>query len=345
MNTLRDSLTRGRATLRVWHATTLAGVTAVAVLAPARADEPPAPPPSAPPVASVCPDPGAEPAKPTCQRYVSSKVVKGGKVQTVQTPVAACNDDPGWAAADTWVKERDAARACETSLCSGKGTWAICSSQPPASVTCARGRVQAVSCVGVLPPGMALIPADGSQASFYMDKTEVTVSAYDACVSAGACTKPGTDEGCNEGVSGRGNHPINCVDWDQATKYCASVGKRLPTEEEWQYAAQGPDGREYPWGNAAPSNQLCWDGEGSTLGKGNRESTCAVGSFPSGNSPFGLSDMSGNVWEWTSSKEGGARVNRGGGGASGIPSRVRAANRNWSAPSDRSNNLGFRCSR
>ncbi len=199
--------------------------------------------------------------------------------------------------------------------------------------------------VAILPPGMALIPAHGSQASFSMDKTEVTVTAYDACVSAGGCTKANMGDDCNEGVSGRGNHPINCVDWDQATKYCASVGKRLPTEEEWQYAAQGDDGREYPWGNAAPSNQLCWDGEGSTLGKGNRQSTCAVGSFPSGNSPFGLSDMSGNVWEWTSSKEKDARVRRGGSWDVGSPSDVRAASRIRGAPSNRYGRLGFRCSR
>ena len=198
-----------------------------------------------------------------------------------------------------------------------------------------------------LPPGMALIPAHGSQASFSMDKTEVTVTAYDACVSAGGCTTPDTTPPyCNEGVSGRGNHPINCVDWAQATKYCASVGKRLPTEEEWQYAAQGDDGHEYPWGNAAPGNQLCWNGEGSTLGKGKRQSTCAVGSFPSGNSPFGLSDMSGNVWEWTSSKyDDNARVSRGGCWDNDNPSNVRAAIRYRDAPSSRDINLGFRCSR
>ncbi len=118
----------------------------------------------------------------------------------------------------------------------------------------------------------------------------------------------------------RSNHPINCVDWNQANAYCTSVGKRLPTEEDWEYAARGTAGNEYPWGNTpAPSNQLCWNGTGNDLGQGNRRSTCPVGSYPAGNTPLGLA---GNVWEWTSSgysadysaaRDTASRVFRGGG--------------------------------
>jgi formylglycine-generating enzyme required for sulfatase activity len=196
-----------------------------------------------------------------------------------------------------------------------------------------------------------------SVSAFCMEKTEVTVKAYAACEAAGSCTAARTGGSCNAGVSGRDDHPINCVDWNQATAYCAWKGWRLPTEEEWEYGARGTDGREYPWGNGAPGAQLCWNGQGNTAGKGNRTSTCAVGSFNAGASPFGLLNMAGNVWEWTSStymsdyatpRPTGAsdpRVYRGGGWYYVSPSSVRAAIRFWIDPSYRYDGLGFRCSR
>ncbi|MBI4706179.1 MAG: SUMF1/EgtB/PvdO family nonheme iron enzyme, partial [Deltaproteobacteria bacterium] len=109
-------------------------------------------------------------------------------------------------------------------------------------------------------------------AAFEMDPTEVTVAQYRKCVSDGGCSEP---SGCNWEESGRDDHPVNCVDWQQAGAYCAWAGKRLPWEEEWEYAARGTDGRIYPWGNGAPGDQLCWSG-GSA---GQRSSTCAVGQF------------------------------------------------------------------
>jgi formylglycine-generating enzyme required for sulfatase activity len=180
--------------------------------------------------------------------------------------------------------------------------------------------------------------------AFCMDRTEVTTAAYAACVKSGKCTKADTGGSCNAGVAGRENHPINCVNWNQAKAYCEAQGQRLPTEEEWEYAATGGDGRTYPWGNDAPSDQLCWNAEGNDLGKGNRRSTCAVGSYPNGNSPFGLSDMSGNVWEWTSSAyNSSSRVFRGGCWYFDVPSRVRSAYRRWVIPAGQFDNLGFRC--
>ena len=187
---------------------------------------------------------------------------------------------------------------------------------------------------------------------FCMDRTEVTVSAYTECVKAGKCTDPGS--GGNFGKSDRGNHPINQVDWNQSTAFCAWAEKRLPTEEEWEYAARGTDGREYPWGNTAPGNQLCWDGEGNDLGKGNRHGTCPVGSYPTGRSPFGLDDMAGNVWEWTSSaysenygkdRTSPLRVLRGGGWRYDGVSGVRGASRLLTMASNRYNDVGFRCAR
>ena len=186
---------------------------------------------------------------------------------------------------------------------------------------------------------------------FCMDRTEVTVGAYRSC---GSCSAPNTTQYCNWGQSGRDNHPINCVDWNQATSYCSGVGKRLPTEEEWEYAARGTSSRNYPWGNAAPASQLCWNGEGNDLGKGNRKSTCPVGSYAAGRSPFGLEDMAGNVWEWTSSPycsypgkscTSSDRVNRGGSWHYDYPAWVRASHRYYNAPSYRYIYVGFRCLR
>jgi len=206
-------------------------------------------------------------------------------------------------------------------------------------------------------------------ASFEMDLTEVTVDAYGACVRAGRCTQPGTDQYCNWGQSGKGNHPINCVDWNQAKAYCDYAGKRLPTEEEWEYAARGTDGRTYPWGNGAPGPRLL-NACGSECVAWARErgqswaamyqaddgwaTTAPVGSYPSGDSPFGLHDMAGNVWEWTASgysadysknRTTNTFVARGGGWDDDALSTVRAAFRNRNAPADRSRDLGIRCAR
>jgi len=188
---------------------------------------------------------------------------------------------------------------------------------------------------------------------FCLDVTEVTVDAYTACVQTGRCTgdhprqwtADGTtfsaDEACNYGVSGKGPHPMNCVDWTQATTYCQANGKRLPTEEEWEWAARGgAEGRTYPWGAAPPSGQLCWSGTKK------RSGTCAVGSYPAGDAPGGIHDLAGNVWEWTASNhEGNTRVRRGGGWINEDTASPRAAHRGRSTPAFRSDLLGFRCAR
>jgi len=174
-----------------------------------------------------------------------------------------------------------------------------------------------------------------------LDVTEVTVDAYRACVSAGACSLPVTGGACNWDVDGRGNHPVNCVDWHQANAYCAWAGERLPAEEEWDAAARGAERREFPWGNALPNTQLCW---GPTSGG----HTCAVGSYPAGNTPEGLEDMAGNVWEWTLStyaRGNTSRVVRGASWDNGHPAFVLASYRGRYVASYQDADLGFRCAR
>jgi formylglycine-generating enzyme required for sulfatase activity len=95
------------------------------------------------------------------------------------------------------------------------------------------------------------------------------------------------------------NHPVVYVDLEDARAYARWAGKRLPTEDQWQYAAQGDDGRAYPWGNEWQADH-CNDGR--TGG------TTAVTAFPQGRSPFGCYDMCGNTWEWTESERSDGRT-------------------------------------
>lgn len=142
--------------------------------------------------------------------------------------------------------------------------------------------------------------------AFSIDALEVTVSAYEACIAAKACTPAlvhfgaGSDplqKGCNSGP-GKASHPANCVDQLQSAAYCAHVGKRLPTEAEWELAARGTDARAYPWGDSAPKS--CTQGilRGLAGACEKKLETFEVGLTPDGKSPFGAWDMSGNVWEW-----------------------------------------------
>lgn len=136
-----------------------------------------------------------------------------------------------------------------------------------------------------------------------MDLTAVTAGQYKECVKAGTCSRsratrysPGQDEltqsDCNWDRWLRRNHPMNCVQWAHAREYCTWQKKRLPTDEEREWAARGGDeGRAYPWGNEPPTEQLCWK----------RSKTCAVGSYPEGKSRHGIMDLTGNVQEWTTS--------------------------------------------
>lgn len=179
---------------------------------------------------------------------------------------------------------------------------------------------------------------------FTIDKTEVTVEAYGKCVNAGRCTTPGVRKFCNWGDRGkRMKHPVNCVNWKQAESYCMWAEKRLPTEEEWEKAARGIDGRTYPWGEERPSCKLTiMKHDGNGCGK---NSTWPVCSKMDGVSPYGLCDMAGNVYEMTASWEGSQRTERGGSWYSSSVHYFPVTLRQNAPPTASSFMGGFRCAK
>jgi formylglycine-generating enzyme required for sulfatase activity len=197
--------------------------------------------------------------------------------------------------------------------------------------------------------------------AFFLDRTEVTVAQYRACLGAGACSPPATQRFCNLQHPGKDDHPVNCVRWQQAADYCEWAGARLPTEAEWEKAARGTEGDPYPWG---PTPDTCvvavrFD---EKLGHACGEfGTWPVGSKPFGKSPFGALDMAGNVWEWVADwyasdayasapeqdpKGPGAgkyRILRGGGWGKDGPGALRSARRFKFTAEHATPGIGFRC--
>jgi sulfatase modifying factor 1 len=181
--------------------------------------------------------------------------------------------------------------------------------------------------------------------AFAIDRTEVTRGGYAACVAARKCKPvPAAWQGA---PAADPRLPVTGVSWADAQAYCRFAGGRLPTEVEWEKAARGADGREYPWGNDLACDRANWgnfDGEGPCAGK-NPGRPVVVGEYEKGASPYGILDLGGNVWEWVADKyedEPTRRVVRGGSCCSYFVG-PRAANRNAWAPEHRDADLGFRC--
>ena len=132
--------------------------------------------------------------------------------------------------------------------------------------------------------------------TFLIDKVEVTNARYRRCVQAGICqpVTPGRTDIPPDYLDSPAydDYPVIGVDWDDAVAYCQWVGKRLPTEAEWEKAARGTDGRLYPWGDE-------WNPEAANL---YRAEFSPVGAHPGDRSPYGVLDMAGNAAEWTADR-------------------------------------------
>lgn len=206
--------------------------------------------------------------------------------------------------------------------------------------------------------------------AFRIDKYEVTVLDYEACVVAGGCSTDGvktqfyggkelSGASCNYAYpeKGRERHPMNCVNWAQAAAYCNWAGKRLPSEAEWEKAARGTDRRKYAWGNqgfgtsgpvaniadasAKRAFSFLW---AQTNYDDGFADTAPVGSFPRGASPCGALDMLGNVYEWNFDRSESDKYRSVRGGSwNDVPGRARVSAPARYNPSTRLDHIGFRC--
>ena len=188
---------------------------------------------------------------------------------------------------------------------------------------------------------------------YFIDLFEVTQRDYARFVAATGHRAP-EPWGGDEPPEALADHPVTHVDFQDAQAFCAWAGKRLPSEQEWEKAARGTDGRQYPWGNVFHETR-------SNNPQKESKGTEPVGSYPESRSPYGLYDMSGNVWEWVDAwyqphpgndvpnAEYGrkSRISKGGSWYScmfyncGISAP--AYNRAFLHPSTRNSSLGFRC--
>lgn len=201
--------------------------------------------------------------------------------------------------------------------------------------------------------------------AFTIDRTEVTVAAYERCVATGSCTAPGFRPG--DPRFGGPDLPVTQVRWEDAATYCAWAGGRLPTEAEWELAARGALSRDYPWGEQY-NGHLCNHGAfaaDDTDGSDGFVGLAPVGSFPDGMTQLGVVDLAGNAAEWVADffdlsddgigyppasehnprgpKTGSAHVVRGGSYLDGA-AWMRAAQRG-TVLLPRSSAVGFRCAK
>ena len=183
--------------------------------------------------------------------------------------------------------------------------------------------------------------------SFEIDRYEVTRIAFEAFL---------VDQGRKKQADLRdANLPAVNVSWTDASAYCRSRGARLPTEAEWEYAARGPEGRTYPWGEARPNAALARFG-------GQERKALKIGSLPQGATLEGVHDLAGNVAEWVQDwwhpgyyaqspaadplgpADGDYRVARGG-SWNQPPDELRASARLYHNPDKGAGHIGFRCAK
>jgi sulfatase modifying factor 1 len=187
-------------------------------------------------------------------------------------------------------------------------------------------------------------------AGFWMSRTEVTVAEYGRCVIRGRCGPPGFSAGTARFQ--RPSYPVTLVTFDDATRYCAFRGGRLPTEAEFERAARGAARRVYPWGRSFHGKLVNHGrlGVDTTDASDGFAELSPVGSFLDGASPEGILDLAGNVAEWTADAYAPSyeapptseRSVRGGHFESAAPF-LRGAARTSRPPETREPTLGFRC--
>jgi formylglycine-generating enzyme required for sulfatase activity len=190
---------------------------------------------------------------------------------------------------------------------------------------------------------------------FWIDKAEVTNAQYRRCVEAGACQPPAQDRSHGRdwyyGNPEYDDYPVIYVNWYDARAYCAWAGGRIPSEAQWEKAAGGNEGREFPWGDEPDLSRL----NSAERGAGD---TSPVGDYRAGSGPYGALNMSGNVREWTYSlyrpypyRDGDGReaaesseprVLRGGSWRDGLE-QARVAARDKLEPGGRDEYTGLRC--
>ena len=193
---------------------------------------------------------------------------------------------------------------------------------------------------------------------FAIDRTEVTAADYQRCVAARVCKPAGRGRLCTTGIPGRERHPVNCVSYRQAERFCAFVKKRLPTGLEWALAAGAGSNRRFTWGDAWPPPE----GAGNLADETTAQlrphwahvtgymdgfaTTAPVGGLPAAQSVLPIADMAGNVQEWVDATgPRGSRVVRGGSFGHGRAEQLEVSRRVFYVPSHTSAHVGFRCAR
>ncbi len=149
--------------------------------------------------------------------------------------------------------------------------------------------------MGCMGPGCAADEGpthDVTLSPYWIDRTEVSQSGYQACIDGGACTAPATAFD----PATTGAYPVVSVTYTQAQEYCAWAGGRLPTEAEWERACTGGDARVYPWGDETPTCDLA---NTMACGAAGANAVSPVDGAPGGASAEGALNLAGNVWEWT----------------------------------------------